>query len=81
VQELIDKLNMQSTAIQYSLDGNRLLYEVKDEKALSIFDMQMRSYLDMDAVVPLRLITGEVAYRKDRTVGKADIRPTDYGLC
>jgi hypothetical protein len=59
VQELIDKLNVQSTAIQYKLDGNRLLYEIKDEKALSIFDLQMRSYLDMDAVVPLRLITGE----------------------
>ena len=67
VRELIDRLNQQSTAIQYKLDGNNLLYDVKDEKALSIFDMQMRSYLDMNAVVPLRLITGEGRVPKSPT--------------
>ena len=59
VQELIDRLNQQSAAIQYRLDGNKLRYDVKDESALSIFDLQFRSYLDMDAMVPFRLITGK----------------------
>ena len=73
VQELIDRLNQQSAAIQYKLNGNKLLYEVKDEKALSIFDLQMRSYLDMDAVVPLRLITGEGRVPKGRDSFGRDI--------
>ena len=57
-QELIDRLNRQSAAIQYSLDGRSLRYEIIDEAALTNFDRQMRDFIDRAAVVPLRLITG-----------------------
>jgi len=67
VQELIDKLNEQSPAIKYRLDGNRLLPDVKDEAALTTFDWQVRSYLEADAMVPFRLITGKGRVPKSAT--------------
>ncbi len=56
-QELIDRLNAQSSAIQYSLEGRRLRYRIVDESALTHFDRQMRDFADRSEVVPLRLIT------------------------
>ncbi len=57
VQELIDRLNTQSAAIQYSLDVNTLRYNIVDEAALTNFDVQMRGFIDRVEVVPMRLIT------------------------
>jgi hypothetical protein len=56
-QELIDRLNSLSTAIQYHLDGNAIRYTVSDEAALTHFDRQMRDFIDRAEVVPMRLIT------------------------
>lgn len=56
-QELIDRLNTLSTAIQYGLDGNVIRYTVSDEAALTHFDRQMRGFIDRAEVVPMRLIT------------------------
>jgi hypothetical protein len=56
-QELIDRLNGQSPAIQYRLDGRVLRYNVVDEAALTNFDRQMRGFIDRAEVVPMRLIT------------------------
>lgn len=56
-QELIDRLNAQSPAIQYWLDGRVLRYNVVNEGALTNFDRQMRGFIDRAEVAPLRLIT------------------------
>jgi len=56
-QELVDRLNAQSAAIQYRLNGNRLEHEVKDEAALTFFDRRIRDFIDRAQVVPLRVIT------------------------
>jgi hypothetical protein len=56
-QELIDRLNTLSTAIQYWLDGNAIQYTVSDEAALTHFDRQIRGFIDRAEVVPMRLIT------------------------
>lgn len=56
-QELIDRLNTMSTAIQYWLDGDVIRYTVSDEAALTHFDRQMRGFIDRAEVVPMRLIT------------------------
>ncbi len=58
-QELIDRLNTISPAIQYELKGNTLTYKVKDAKALTYFDRQMKDFIDRAALVPMRLITHE----------------------
>lgn len=58
-QELIDRLNAQSAAIQYHLDGRVLRYDVVDEGALTNFDRQMQRFIDRAEVVPMRLITSE----------------------
>jgi hypothetical protein len=55
-QELVDRLNSISPAIQYQLNGKALEYEIKDEAALTHFDKQMRDFIDRDALVPMRLI-------------------------
>ena len=57
VQELIDRLNKQSAAIQYTLEGNDLRYTIVDEASLSFFDRQMKKLIDEEQHVPLRLIT------------------------
>lgn len=56
-QELVDRLNAQSRAIQYRLDGRRLVYDIIDAGTLTSFDRQMRDFIDRAEVVPLRLIT------------------------
>lgn len=56
-QELIDRLNKQSPAIQYRLQGQVLLYTVIDATKLGSFDRRMRDFIDRSEVVPMRLIT------------------------
>ena len=56
-QELIDRLNTLSAAIQYRLEGRRIVFDVIDEPALTNFDRQMRGFIGRAEVVPLRLIT------------------------
>lgn len=57
-QELVDRLNRLTTALQYRLDGRVLRYDVLDETRLNEFDRQMRVLMDQAAVLPMRLITG-----------------------
>jgi hypothetical protein len=57
-QELIDRLNAQSAAIQYRLEGRELRYDVIDESALTSFDRQMQRFIDRPELVPMRLTTG-----------------------
>jgi hypothetical protein len=57
-QELIDRLNAQSAAIQYRLEERVLHYEIVDEASLTYFDRQMQAFIDHGEVLPMRLITG-----------------------
>ena len=59
VQELVDRLNAQSAAIQYRLEGHALLYDIMDEAAMTHFDRQMQTFIDRQQVVRMRLITSE----------------------
>ncbi len=56
--ELIDRLNAQSRAIQYRLDGRQIRYDVIDAAALMNFDRQMQQFIDRAELVPMRLTTG-----------------------
>jgi hypothetical protein len=56
-QELIDRLNTISPAIQYTLTDRVISYTIKDETALTHFDRTMKEFIDRDALVPMRLIT------------------------
>lgn len=58
-QELVDRLNTISPAIQYELKGQDLQYTVKDEAALTYFDKSMKGFIDQPGVVPMRLITSK----------------------
>jgi len=58
-QELIDRLNGVSPAIQYTLNGNDIAYTVVDASALTHFDLAMRGFIDRAEIVPMRLITGK----------------------
>lgn len=69
-QELIDRLNTISPAIQYRLDGRRIVYDIVDEAALTQFDRQMRDFIDRAQVVPMRLITSS-----GRVMGAAGYEP------
>ena len=55
-QDLIDRLNAQSPAIQYHLDSRVIRYQVKDEAGLTNFDREMRRLIDFASVIPMRLI-------------------------
>jgi hypothetical protein len=57
-QELIDRLNAQSAAIQYRLDGRLIRYDIVDATALTHFDRQMQGFIDREELVPMRLTTG-----------------------
>jgi hypothetical protein len=56
-QQVVDRLNRQSPAIQYRLDGMVLRYNVVNAATLTNFDRQMRGFIDRAEVVPMRLIT------------------------
>lgn len=60
-QELVDRLNAQSLGVIYLLDvnGRNLSYRIIIPDALSEFDFQMTDYIDLDQVLPLRLITSQ----------------------
>jgi len=55
-QELVDRLNTISSAIQYELKGKSLLYTLKDATKLTHFDQKMKDFIDRDPLVPMRLI-------------------------
>ena len=55
-QEMIDRLNRLSKALHYRLDGNDLLCDVVDESAMTNFDTQMKGFIDLKVMVPLRLV-------------------------
>lgn len=55
-QELVDRLNAQSPAISYTLNGRVLEYTVVDEPQLQDFDRRMISFIDGPQTLPLRLI-------------------------
>lgn len=55
-QELVDRLNTVSPAIQYELKGQSLVYTVKDATQLTHFDNKMKDFIDRSALVPMRLI-------------------------
>jgi hypothetical protein len=57
--ELIDRLNAQSSAIQYTLDVRTLRYNIVDAATLTAFDRMMRDFIDNAAIVPMRLITSQ----------------------
>ncbi|MDD5389871.1 MAG: DUF4157 domain-containing protein [Gallionellaceae bacterium] len=54
--ELVDRLNTISTAIQYELKGKSLAYKVVDETKLTHFDKKMKDFIDSAALVPMRLV-------------------------
>jgi hypothetical protein len=57
-QELIDRLNAQSPAIQYRLDGREIRYDIIDATALTRFDRQVQGFIDRPELIPMRLTTG-----------------------
>lgn len=60
-QELVDRLNEQTLAVMYTLgaDGRTLQYRIILPNALSEFDFQMMDFIDLEQVIPLRLITSQ----------------------
>jgi len=57
--ELVQRLNSVSPAIEYKLTGQVLSYTVKDESALTYFDRAMQAFIDNAQSVPMRLITSK----------------------
>jgi hypothetical protein len=53
--DLIARLNAMPGGLTYSLNGNELAYARKEGEELSAFDEQMMEFVDLDAVLPLRL--------------------------
>lgn len=58
-QELVNRLNAISNALEYRLEDRTLRYNVINEALQTHFDSQLRGYIDRNDVVPMRLITGE----------------------
>lgn len=58
-QELVDRLNTVSPAIQYDLKGQSLNCTVKDAAALTHFDTVMKGFIDRVDIVPMRLLTSK----------------------
>ncbi len=58
-EELVERLNRQSEAIQYHLEDRTLKYTIVDEAALTNFDQRMIAFIDAGPIVPFRLITNE----------------------
>lgn len=56
--ELIVRLNAQSAAVSYRLDGRRIECDVVSEVDLTHFDRQMMGFIDNPPLIPMRLITG-----------------------
>jgi hypothetical protein len=66
--ELIDRLNVVSRGLTFSMDGGNLAYEVRDAANLSDFDRQMMGFIDQEPVIPLRL-TNRHGLLGDRVAG------------
>lgn len=55
-QEFVERLNAQSAAIQYRLEGFVLRFQVLNEDGLTHFDRQMRDFIRGGTIIPMRLI-------------------------
>lgn len=55
---LIDRLNAQSPAIHYFLDGREIHATVVDAASLTEFDRRMKRFIDQPATLPMRLTSG-----------------------
>lgn len=56
-QEIVDRLNSLSSAVNYTLNDRVLQYKLIEGATLTYFDRQMISFIDIASVLPLRLIT------------------------
>jgi hypothetical protein len=56
-QELIDRMNAQSSAVTYRLVGRVIRYDVLDPANVSSFDRRMMAFIDLAQVIPMRLIS------------------------
>jgi hypothetical protein len=58
-QELIDRINTQSSGATFSLgaDGRTMAYQVTDAASLSNFDNQLIGFIDNAQLVPMRLVS------------------------
>ena len=59
--ELIARINAMSLAVSYSLeaDGRTMRYHILFPAALNNFDFQIMNFIDLEQVIPMRLITSE----------------------
>lgn len=57
-QEMVDRLNALSSAVRYTLNDRVLAYELVEGGIPTFFDRQLIAFIDSEAVLPLRLITG-----------------------
>jgi hypothetical protein len=64
-QELIDRLNRLSTAIEYRLESHSLLYIVVDRDTMTNFDTQLTGFIDQTVMVPLRLVPSTTEVKGD----------------
>ena len=55
-QEFVERLNTQSAAIRYRLEGAVLRFQVLNEDGLTHFDRQMRDFIRGGRVITMRLI-------------------------
>jgi Domain of unknown function (DUF4157) len=53
--ELITRLNNMSHGLTYSMNGKYLACQVKTGGTLSLFDTQMKGFIDQESTIPLRL--------------------------
>jgi len=78
---LIERLNKQSPAIQYRLEGNVLRCDVRDEGALTYFDQHMRTFISQATVIPMLLVGSSdfttIDQFNDGTVDLDDLLATD----
>ena len=65
--ELIERLNAQSAAIQYHLEGRQIRHDIIDAAALTGFDRQMRGFIDREELVPMVLTTSADRVRSGAT--------------
>ncbi len=54
VNELITRLNAISQGLTFAVTGNRLTYTLREGGTLSNFDTQMRDFIDLGRIIPLK---------------------------
>lgn len=70
-QELVDRLNAISLALTYSLgaDGRTLNYRILLPDRITNFDQQMMDFIDLEQLIPMRLITSAGTVNRSPIVG------------